>query len=85
MSDLNVPSPAEAQRNLGMALYRAAERANKAEAVLERIRELHPTREVPAIHSENPTAARAAYTECGTCHTPWPCPTIREINGSTSE
>lgn len=56
-----------------------------AERLAARVRELHPTREVPAIHSENPTAARAAYTECATCFQPYPCPTIREINGSTSE
>lgn len=35
---LNMPSPEEAHRELGMALYHEAARANAAEAALDRVR-----------------------------------------------
>lgn len=85
MSDLNMPSPGDALSEMGMTLYRTAERANEAEATLERVRALHPAREVPAIHPLDSPTGRSAYTECGTCSTPWPCSTIRAIDGSTDE
>ena len=51
------------------------------EARLSRARALHRPRELPAIHPVDAPGGRPAATECGTCRTPWPCPTATALDG----
>lgn len=61
-----------ALNNLGLAMLNTSiERANRAEAALARVRELHPPRTLPFIGGRK--------TICQGCGTPHPCPTVRAI------
>lgn len=65
--------------------------AMDAHAALDRVRELHSPREMPAVaplataDGEELSEGTSARTECAACRTPYPCPTIRTIDGSTNE
>lgn len=64
---------------------KARRERDEAHAALARVREIHAAREVAPIYPIESRLGRPGYTECGTCHQPYPCPTIRTIDGSTHE
>lgn len=88
MNDLNLPSPGESQRNMGMALYRAAERANQAEAALERVRQLHRRHDCATDHIKTSTPVPCVNDGvCLGCGAPqgYECETLRVIDRSETD
>lgn len=47
----------------------------RAEAALQRVRELHRSEPVPSLHLRSQFDAW-----CPTCMTPWPCRTVRALD-----
>ena len=62
---------------------RQADHVWQLECTLDRVRELHPPREVAPIYPIDTRLGRPGYTECATCRQPYPCPTIKAVRGDS--